>query len=84
MAKQSGARNVVEQLKDAIRESGRTLTDISKQSGVGIDRLSRFVRGERDLTGEAIAKVCQALDLELTKRKTSPRPPKPARKPKGK
>jgi hypothetical protein len=69
VAKQSGARNVVDQLKDAIRESGRTLTDISKQSGIGIDRLSRFVRGERDLTGQAIAKVCEALDLELARRK---------------
>jgi DNA-binding phage protein len=65
MPRKTGARNVIDQLKDAIRRSGRTLTDIGRDSGVGIDRLSRFVRGERDLTGEAIGKVCKALGLEL-------------------
>ncbi len=77
MSGKRGVRNVIQQLKEAIQESGRTLTDISRESGVGIDRLSRFVRGERDLTGHAIGKVCESLGLELRSLKRQ-------RKPKGK
>jgi transcriptional regulator with XRE-family HTH domain len=56
---------LVEQLREAIRQSGRTLTELGAASGVGKDRLSRFLRGERDLTGDAISKVCRALGLRL-------------------
>lgn len=69
--------NVIDQLKEAIQGSGRTLTDISKASGVGLDRISRFVRGKRDLTGKAIGQLCEALGLELAA-------PKPPRRPRGK
>mgnify|MGYP001021984936 CR=1 FL=1 len=36
-----------------------------EDSGVGADRLSRFVRGERDLYFAAVAKLCKALGLPL-------------------
>jgi transcriptional regulator with XRE-family HTH domain len=64
---------VVQQLKDAIRNSGKTLTQLGDDSGVGADRLSRFVRGERDLTGAAIEKICRALGLRLTPDRTAKR-----------
>ncbi len=63
---------MIDQLKEALQQevqSGRTLTDVSRDSGIGLDRLSRFVRGERDLTGKAIGKVCEALGLELVRRR---------------
>lgn len=52
-------------LKEAIRGSGQSLNKLAKESGVGSDRLSRFMRGERDLTLTAAEKVCVALGLRL-------------------
>jgi transcriptional regulator with XRE-family HTH domain len=54
-----------EQLRKAIRESGQTLGQISRKCGVGPDRLSRFLRGERDLTLTGAEKICEALGLQL-------------------
>jgi transcriptional regulator with XRE-family HTH domain len=59
--------SLTEQLRDAIRSSGESLNQLSRRCGIGRDRLSRFVRGERDLTVRAAAKICAALDLELVK-----------------
>lgn len=66
MAKKKGGPTVTEQLIEAIRQDGRSLNQLSKVCGVGPDRLSRFVRGERDLTGAAIDKICGVLRLGLT------------------
>jgi transcriptional regulator with XRE-family HTH domain len=57
---------VVEQLRQAIRQSGQALNQLSQRCGVGRDRLSRFLRGERGLTLEAAEKVCRVLRLELS------------------
>jgi transcriptional regulator with XRE-family HTH domain len=56
---------VVEQLRAMIRASGQSLNQLSKSCGVGRDRLSRFVRGERGISLEAADRVCQALGLRL-------------------
>jgi antitoxin component HigA of HigAB toxin-antitoxin module len=56
----------VEQLRTAILQSGRSLNQLSLTCGVGRDRLSRFVRGERDLTLAAAASICKALGINLT------------------
>jgi hypothetical protein len=70
--------DVIDQLREAIRNSGQSLYRLGKTSGVGPDRLSRFMRGERDLTGDAVAKICTALGLQLV----GSRPPaKPKRRP---
>jgi transcriptional regulator with XRE-family HTH domain len=62
------APGLVEQLREAIRKSGRSLYQLGKDSGVGSDQLSRFMRGERTLTLPAAEKLCRALDLELASR----------------
>jgi transcriptional regulator with XRE-family HTH domain len=59
------APGLVEQLRDAIRNSGQSLNQLSALCGVGRDRLSRFLRGERGLTLEAAEKICAVLCLEL-------------------
>jgi transcriptional regulator with XRE-family HTH domain len=59
---------LVGQLREAIQASGLSLYQLGIDSGVGRDRLSRFMRGQRDLTVEAADKLCQALGLELTTR----------------
>jgi DNA-binding phage protein len=61
---------LVDSLKEAIRDSGRSLNQIGKAAGIGHDRLSRFMRGERDLTLTSAEKVCEALGLRLTKEET--------------
>jgi hypothetical protein len=52
-------------LPEAIGDSGQSLYQLSRLCGVGPNRLSRFLRGERDLTGDAIDGACAALHLEL-------------------
>jgi transcriptional regulator with XRE-family HTH domain len=56
---------LVEQLRDAIRRSGRSLNQLSKASGVGSNQLSRFMRGLRTLTLPAAEKLCRVLHLCL-------------------
>src|SRR5262245_49183888 len=56
---------VVTQLRQYIRGSGESLASLARRCGVGPDRLSRFMRGERDLTFAAAEKVCLALGLRL-------------------
>lgn len=60
-------RGLREQLRDAIRESGESLQGLGRRTGVGADRLSRFVRGERGLSLEAAEKLCLALGLRLAR-----------------
>src|SRR5262245_51144391 len=65
---QEQAREVpglVEQLREAIRQSGQSLNQIARASGVGSDRLSRFMTGKRDLTLEAAEKLCRVLRIGL-------------------
>jgi transcriptional regulator with XRE-family HTH domain len=66
MARKKGAPGLVEQLREAIRRSGQSLNQLSAACGVGRDRLSRFMRGERDITLGAAEKICLALHLKLT------------------
>src|SRR5262245_45427194 len=72
---------LAEQLRQAIRDCGQTLNQLSTACGVGRDRLSRFVRGERDMTVAAADKICRALGLRLTGPPVLPggTPPTPAR-----
>lgn len=60
-----GERGVVEQLREAIRQSGESLNHLGKRSGVDSARLSRFMRGQRGLTLTAAEKLCDALGLLL-------------------
>ena len=64
---------MVAELKEAITASGQTLTQIAGASGVDISQLSRFVRGQRDLTFGAVEKICRALNLHLVKFPDRPR-----------
>jgi len=62
---QPEGRGLVEQLRAAIRDSGESLNGLGARSGVGADRLSRFLRGKRDLTLKAAEKIANALGLQL-------------------
>jgi transcriptional regulator with XRE-family HTH domain len=62
---------IVNELQQAIKESGLSLNQLGKQAGVSQAQLSRFVRGERTLTLPAAAKLCVFFGLRLAKTGTS-------------
>jgi transcriptional regulator with XRE-family HTH domain len=53
------------QLREAIAASGQSYRQLAAASAVDNGRLSRFMRGERGLTVEAVGRLCQALGLQL-------------------
>jgi transcriptional regulator with XRE-family HTH domain len=65
MAKKREVPAMVEQIRAAVRSSGLTSTVLAERTGVDTGRISRFMRGERDLTLHAAARLCAALGLEL-------------------
>ncbi|HEX3152819.1 MAG TPA: helix-turn-helix transcriptional regulator [Gemmataceae bacterium] len=56
---------LIGQLKAAIRESGISLNELAKRSGVHNSQLSRFVRGEHDLSLSAAEKLMVYFDLKV-------------------
>jgi transcriptional regulator with XRE-family HTH domain len=82
MAKKKGrtgeASGLKAQLRQAIRDSGQSLNQLSALCGVGRDRLSRFVRGERGISMDAAEKICEVLRLRLITE--GPPPGEPATK----
>jgi transcriptional regulator with XRE-family HTH domain len=69
MPNDRGQQTVTGRLREAIQASGQSLNQLAKESRVGADRLSRFVRGQRQLRGDAIDRLCDVLGLELTSQK---------------
>jgi len=65
MAKRREEYGLTKQLREAIQNSGKSLNQLARECGVGPDRLSRFLRGERDLTVDAADRICRALRLRL-------------------
>ena len=60
-------------LRDALRSSDESLRQIAKRADVDNGRLSRFVRGERGLTTDAVDRLCKALGLQLVSSKRKKR-----------
>ena len=59
---------ICDQLRQAIRDSGKTHYRIGKDAGVKPEMVARFVRRERDVRAETFAKIATALGLELRKK----------------
>jgi plasmid maintenance system antidote protein VapI len=56
---------VCDQLRDAIKKSGKTHYRIGKDAGIKPEIVTRFVREERDITGKTFAKLASSLGLTL-------------------
>lgn len=54
------------QLRQAIRDSGLSLYELGRRTGIDSGRLSRFMREERDLTLAAAAKILDLLGLQMS------------------
>jgi plasmid maintenance system antidote protein VapI len=63
--RQKTTRTVCDQLREAIRESGKTHYRVGKDAGIKPEIVTRFVRRERDITGKTFAKLATALGLTL-------------------
>jgi transcriptional regulator with XRE-family HTH domain len=61
------ASDLIDVLKQAIRECGLSLAEIARRSGVDHPRLSRFMRDERTLTLPAAARVCAVVGVRVVK-----------------
>jgi transcriptional regulator with XRE-family HTH domain len=66
------------QIRDAVREDSRTLSQIAELCGLDAGRLSRFVRGKRDLSLAAAARLCEALGFTLVHTASRPAAEPPA------
>lgn len=53
-------------LREAVRRSGRSLNTLSRESGVPLSSLSRFVNESRDIRLLSAGKLIDALGLDLT------------------
>lgn len=65
MAKQT---TIVDQLRSAIRDSGKTEYRIAKDAGIGPEQVGRFLAGS-DIRISTAAKICTVLGLELRERR---------------
>ncbi len=60
--------NIVEQLRKAIQDSG-TEYGVAKAAGVSQSVVNRFVRGERGISLETAALLCDHLRLHLVRQR---------------
>ena len=58
---------VIGVLKEAIRDCGLSLPELSRQTGVSNPQIYRFMSGERSLTLPAAEKLAAFLGLRLAK-----------------
>jgi transcriptional regulator with XRE-family HTH domain len=53
-------------LRDARREQGRTLREVSSVARVSLGYLSEVERGQKEASSELLASICGALDVPLS------------------
>lgn len=63
------ANELIEQLRQAVRNCGKTHYALGKQTGIAPAQLDRFMRGERDLRFETVCRLCAVLGLELAEKR---------------
>ncbi len=84
MARSAKREALAVALRRAIADAGLSLTELGRRGGVAPAQLSRFVRGERDLTVVVASRVCLVLGWELVRTgevlpDVLPNPPKSTR-----
>ena len=56
---------VGEQLRAARQAKGLTLRDLADKCGLAFNHIGRIERGRYNLTVDTLAKICEALDLDI-------------------
>ena len=62
-------KNIIDQLRRAMRDRGESEYAIAKASGVNQSVVNRFASGERGISLETAAKLCEYLKLDLVRRR---------------
>jgi transcriptional regulator with XRE-family HTH domain len=65
MARKGKKVDMVAALRQGVRASGLSVSELSRRSGVSQPQLSRFLRGTRTLTLPAASRLAEALGLRL-------------------
>jgi transcriptional regulator with XRE-family HTH domain len=60
--------NITDRLRRAIERSGQSQNEIAKGSGVSQGVVSRFVRGERDISLPVADRLCAYLGFRLVEK----------------
>lgn len=63
--KKKAKHKLTDQLRRAVADSGRTLGEFSRDTGIDKSALSRFVNGQRGLSMEALDVVGEYLGLRI-------------------
>jgi transcriptional regulator with XRE-family HTH domain len=58
-------KSFTEQIREAIRQSGRTNYDIAKAMNIAPSTLWRFAQGQTGMSVEKLDKLAEALDLHV-------------------
>ena len=66
-------KKLTDQLRAAVADSGMTLSDLARATGVDKSALSRFVNGERGLSMEALDAIGEHLRLRIVADKAGAR-----------
>ncbi len=56
---------VLDQIREAIRASGKTRYRLSKETSIPQSQLSRLMTGESGLSIESLERLAEVLDLEI-------------------
>ena len=56
-------------IRKAVESAGVSYNQLAHRAGIDQSQISRFMRGERDLSLAAADKLCKVLGLELTETK---------------
>ena len=54
-----------QKIQRVVEHRGTTLTFLSKKTGISVNKLSRTLRGLRQLQADELIALCRALDLTL-------------------
>ena len=63
-------QSLTDQLRQAVADSGKTLGEITRDTGIDKSALSRFVNGERGVSMAVMNTLGEYLELEIRQRKT--------------
>ncbi len=61
-------KNIIDQLRRAMRDSGESEYAIAKATGISQSIVNRFMSGERGISLETAASLCAYLRLDLAPR----------------
>ena len=76
LGEEMSEQELAEMLRSAIRDSGKSLSQIARESGVSQPQLTRFLSGERSLTLTSAASLFDCFGIKVE----PPAKAKPAKK----